>query len=323
MKLFKHLALMLVLLSTASSVYANQIKRIALTFDDAPRGAGPMYSGLERAQALIQSLQSVEAGSVVFFVTTQHIDEPGNRERIENYANAGHLIANHSHQHPWLSRIDTKDYIAGIDKAEELLKGLDNRRPWFRFPFLDEGSTLAKRDKVRNALKERGLKNGYVTVDNYDWYIESKWQKAVDEEREVNTDALRDVYLEMLMSAVNFFDELAVDKLKRSPAHVLLLHENDLAALFIDELITELRASGWKIISPDEAYLDPIAQSAPKTLMANQGLVAALAVEAGTNPEALSHLAIEEELLDELLKKHKVFGEKNSARAEMALPNPH
>lgn len=323
MRLVQSLLITASFIAVLSEALASPTKRIALTLDDAPRGDGPMYSGAQRAGVLLESLKSVEAGPVAFFVTTKHLEKNDNRKRVERYANAGNLIANHTHSHPWLSRVDTDEYIAGIDKAEVLLNGFDNRRPWFRFPYLDEGSTHEKRDQVRESLAQRNLINGYVTVDNYDWYIEGKWQEAVKQGKSVDMDALRSVYLTVMLSAVDFFDELAQNTLEHSPAHVLLMHENDLAAIFIDDLITELRSKGWEIISPDEAYRDPIAKTLPKTLMANQGLVAALAVEAGTKPQALSHLAIEEKLIDELLSQHQVFGEKKAQSAMIRMSNPH
>ena len=44
---------------------------------------------------------------------------------------------------------------------------------------------------------------------------------------------------------------------------MLLLHETDLNALFIVDLVAGLRAAGWTIITMDEAYRDPIAQMEP------------------------------------------------------------
>ena len=70
---------------------------------------------------------------------------------------------------------------------------------------------------------------------------------------------------------------MAKEVLGRSPKHVLLLHENDLAALFIKDLIKHIRESGGKIISPAEAYKDPIADFIPNVLMNNQGRIAAIA----------------------------------------------
>ena len=109
-----------------------------------------------------------------------------------------------------------------------------------------------------------------MTVDNYDWYLESKWQEALRQGLTVDVDAMRTAYIEMLMSAVNFYDDVATRALEASPAHVLLLHENDLAALFVGDLIDALRDDGWAIVSPDEAYADPSLKAVPQTLMATR-----------------------------------------------------
>ena len=287
-------------------------KTIALTFDDAPTGAGAMFTGDERAKVLIETLAKSKSGPTAFFVRTNGFAKPGGKARIESYARAGHLIANHTHSHKWLMRMDVAAYVADIDEAERNLAGIENRRPWFRFPYLDEGVPLEKRDAVRAALKERGLMNGYVTVDNYDWYIDSKWQKAVKAGRAVDMEALQNAYVDMLMGAVHFYDEAAVETFGRSPAHVILLHENDVAALFIDDFIAALRADGWDIVSPDVAYADPIADIVPQTLKTRQGHVAALAIEAGRSSKTFTHMAIKEKEIDAFLTERKVFG---------ALPN--
>jgi len=267
-------------------------------------------SGEQRTAQLIKSLTQAQTGPTVFFVSTKHLGKKAKRRRIQRYANAGHLIANHSHHHPWLHKTDTAEYIHGIDRAEALLEGFDNRRAWYRYPYLDEGRSAEKRSALVRALTERKLTNGYVTVDNYDWYIESKWKQAVNAGKQVDLDALRNSYITMLMTAVAFYDNLAVKSLERSPAHMLLLHENDLAALFIDDLVAELRKQGWQIIHPDAVYQDPIAEHEPDTLLTGQGRVAALAVDAGIDAKTLTHLGIEEEQIDQLLLDNKVFSNK-------------
>lgn len=286
---------------------APTAKRIALSFDDAPKGDGPVFTGDERAVKLLAALDSVDVDQVVFFVTTSKFARPGGRERVASYAAGGHLIANHSHSHLWANRTDTDQYIEDILQAEDLLQGFDNRRAWFRFPYLDEGREIEKRDAIRAAMSERGLQNGYVTIDNYDWYIDSKWKDAVRSGKQVDIDALRDVYVEMLLGAANFYNDLANDALNSDPAHVLLLHENDVAANFIGDLVTALRDDGWTIIGPDEAYADPISDRVPETLLTGQGVVAALAIESGVDNRTLTHLAIEESQIDALLAQRKVF----------------
>ncbi len=283
-------------------------KRIALSFDDAPRGNGPRFSGAQRTQALIAALAKAQSGPCVFFVKTEFLDRAQDRSRIEDYAAAGHLIANHTHTHPWASRTETNTYIADIDAAATRLQGFENWRPWFRFPYLDEGRPLEKREALRTALAKRNLRNGYVTVDNYDWYLEAQWMGAVRAGRSVDLETLGAIYVEVLLGAVAFYDRIGTEVLGRTPAHVLLLHENDLAALFIGDLIRALRHEGWTIISPDTAYQDPVAAQVPKTLKTRQGHVAALAIDEGLDPRTLTHLAIEEDQIDALLAKRTVFG---------------
>lgn len=301
------LALMAGLAALAAAQDPTPRGRIALSFDDAPRGQGPVYSGAERAEALIETLRAVNAPPVVFFVKTEGLETEEGRARIRAYGEAGHLIANHTNSHDWLSRTDIDAYLADIDLAETRLDGMPNRRPWFRFPYLDEGTPREKRDAVRTALTERGLRNGYVTVDNYDWYIESLWQSAVRDGRDVDEQALGAAYVDMLIGAVEFYDALAITALGRSPDHVILLHENDLAARFAGDLIEALRARGWTLVSPDEAYADPIAAIEPETLMTRQGQIGALAVEAGIAPSTLTHRAIEEAQIEALLEERQAI----------------
>jgi hypothetical protein len=85
----------------------------------------------------------------------------------------------------------------------------------------------------------------------------------------------------MLWNAIKFYDTIARESLGRSPKHVLLLHENDLAALFIDALVQRIHAEGWTIITPREAYRDSIAVTVPDVLINSQGRVVAIAAANG------------------------------------------
>jgi peptidoglycan/xylan/chitin deacetylase (PgdA/CDA1 family) len=276
---------------------------IALSFDDAPRGNGPYFTGEERGAALIKALEDVDVTGAMFFVTTQKIDiEKDGTQRLKNYVAAGHHLANHSHTHPWLRRTESADYIADIDQATSILSGMDGWQPFFRYPYLDEGRPQARRDDVRRALNERGLTNGYVTIDNYDWYMAALVAEARRSGHDIDLDVLRETYVDVLLSAVEFYDGIAVEALGRSPRHVILLHENDIAALFIDDLVRALRAEGWKIIPAVEAYQDPIAEQTPDTMFLGQGRVAALARETGMAPRDLIHEAEDEAWLRALFE---------------------
>ena len=265
-------------------------KRIALSFDDVPRFPGSFMTPDERTAALIAALEKAGVEQAAFFVTTGNLDEDygaNGEARIRAYVDAGHVIANHSHSHGWLWNGDAAEYIADLDKAEAWLAGRPGKRPWYRFPYLDEGRDVARRDTLRAALKARGLSNGYVTVDNWDWQIDDLASKAIREKREINLRALGDLFAETIVQTANFNDMIARETLGRSPIHVLLLHETDLNALFLADVVAALRVDGWHIVTIDEAYADPLAQMEPDTLYLGGGRVAALAAAAGRDPDSL------------------------------------
>jgi peptidoglycan-N-acetylglucosamine deacetylase len=157
---------------------------------------------------------------------------------------------------------------------------------------------------VRAGLRTMNYAQGYVTVDNYDWYLNALANSAKKAGQAIDEAALRDLYVEILVEAIEFYDGIAVKTLNRSPRHVLLLHENDLAVLFIGDLIAALRKRGWTIVTPEVAYADPIAEIEPDTLFLGQGRVAAIAHTKGVKPVDLVHEREDETVLD------KIFAER-------------
>lgn len=306
MHLLKWLLFPLLLIAGActSMPDAQAPKRIALTYDDAPLPDGPLLSGRQRTDRLIAAL-AAEKVQAAFFVTTSNMDQPGGAERIRDYAGAGHLIANHSHSHPWLRDVGPSAYLADIDVARSKLQHFANLRPWFRYPYLNESPNRESRDAVRAGLTARGLRNGYVTVDTWDWALVDLVRKAKEQGRAIDMVALRDLYLEVELSGVEAYDRIARQAIGRSPAHVLLLHENDLAALFARDLIAALRSRGWTIVSPDEAFADPIAAGEPDTLHLGRGRVSALAAARGGAPDQ-HDLYQDEELLARLFEERVI-----------------
>lgn len=276
---------LLVLLGACSTMQrsAPAEKRIALTFDDVPRGAGAFLSPDERTTRLIAALKRAEVRQAAFFVNPGNLAErPNGEAHLRAYVAAGHVIANHSFSHPRLNATSAADYLADIDRAEDWLRGREGRRPWFRFPYLDEGGAdKVKRDAVRAGLKSRGLRNGYGTVDASDWNMEQRAIDARKAGKAIDMAALRDLYVESHVEAADVYDGLARRTLGRSPAHVLVLHETDLAALFIGDLVAGLRRAGWTIVTADEAFADPIGQLQPDVRVAQGTLTEALAWEKG------------------------------------------
>ncbi|MEJ0058904.1 MAG: polysaccharide deacetylase family protein [Terricaulis sp.] len=263
--------------SAPAPVAADAPRReIALTYDDSPRDPGPFMDGPERARRIVAGLREAGVAEAMFFANPGHITGPEGEARLRTFTDAGHVLANHSNTHPNLRDVTAEQYLADVAEADRVLRPMKGFVPIFRFPYLSEGDTVEKRDAVRAGLIALGYAQGYVTTDSYDWRIDQLAREAVAAGKEIDMDALRDFYVRTAVESAGYYDRMAVAVLGRSPRHVMLLHETDLAAYFTPDLVAGLRADGWTIIPATEAFADPIATEMPNTLALSGGRVAAM-----------------------------------------------
>ncbi len=302
MILKKHILFLCFILIT-ENVFSGEI---AFTFDDAPTNNSSVMSGTERSEAIITALKQSKINDVLFFVTSKNINAEG-RKRLDRYAKSGFHIANHTHSHRSANQMAPREFMLDVYQAHLVLKEYDNVLPYFRFPYLHYGSSEVAISFIQESLSELGYRNGYVTIDNFDWYINSALNKAKKSGKKIEYKKLEQLYVSVIWSGIKFYDDLAKKVLNRSPKHILLLHENDTSALFLPALVKHIRDNGWSIISPQEAYTDPIANKLPNTLFHKQGRIAALAHEAGVKVENLRHPSENEKYLDSLLEQSGVF----------------
>lgn len=288
---------------------------IALSFDDAPTGDSTIFSGEERSKKIVAALQKNTVADALFFIKADNINA-SSRSRLELYSAAGYHLANHSFSHQSANELSLKDFLLDASNADLALKKFNNVLPYFRPPYLHYGRDLAAVTALRDGLQALGYQDGFVTIDNYDWYINALLVKAAEEQRPIDYKKARDLYIQVIWEAIVFFDEIAIQTLGRSPKHILLLHENDSTALFLDDLIKHIKHNGGKIISPQEAYADPAYKDWPITAFQKQGRIAALAASRGVPEERLRHPAESTEYLDALFNAKQVINqnEQNSSQ---------
>jgi len=268
----------LIVLLWSSSIHAKQL---AITFDDTPSMREGYFNGLTRTQTLINELDTHDIHRVTFFANSRLLNEEGVK-RITQYSNAGHFIANHTHDHANFNTTTVAQFTDSFLMAHQQLSQFENYLHYFRFPYLSEGNTLQKRDAMKAVLQAHGYKNAYITLNNFDWHIENLFQQAITDGHRVDLKKLKLFYIEVMTASIGFYDELAMKYLKRSPKHVLLMHETDVAALFVGDLIEALRQDGWQLIDLEDAYSDPISDFVPEQAYANSpGRVAELAIKEG------------------------------------------
>lgn len=293
------------LIAYCQSIFAGEI---AFTFDDAPTPDSSAMTGMQRTSKIISQLKHNSVDGAIFFVLGKSINEQSTL-RLQQYINAGFDLGNHSYNHDSANKTPSDDFLIDSYRTHLKLKSVTTNIQFYRFPYLHYGDTTEKRNAILNGLKELNYKIGYVTIDNFDWYINSLYLKAVEQNKPIDLENLSRLYVDTLWDAIQFYDQAALKYLGYSPKHVLLLHENDLAALFLDDLIAKIRDENWKIISPQEAYADKRLQaSGDNFAFFKQGRVAAMAHAKGIKQELLRHPSENTTYLDQRFKDYNVVG---------------
>lgn len=234
--------------------------QVALTFDDFPMSSSPLYTKEERVEIYLEKLDRLGIQTVFFCIGSQ-LDSNRCLELVDQHHQ---LLANHTQNHLHLSQISLAEFEREVLATKEMLKGYRSSRPWFRFPYLDYGDirklggTQRKRVGAFKFLKKAEYQHGYITINTFDWHINSLVTEALEEGKEVDWERVKEVYLSLLEEWMDSYHSYWEGCLKRPFSHVLLLHQNDLNALFLEELVTMIQKKGWKIISPDVAFSAPI-----------------------------------------------------------------
>jgi len=136
-------------------------------------------------------------------------------------------------------------------------------------------------DGFRNFLQSQNHKNGYVTIDASDWYINSRLIDRLKENKDAEIEGFRKFYLEHLLDRALYYEKLSFELHGRHIPHTILLHHNLTSALFLDDLIKHFQNSDWQVINAEEAFLDKVYDEIPNNVPAGESLIWALAKESG------------------------------------------
>lgn len=256
---------------------------LALTFDDGPnRVPTPLLSPDQRNAAILQALKAAKVQAIVFANGIDGGDTPEGRSALAAWGRAGHRVGNHTYSH--LRLADLAAFEADFLHCDALIRGIPGYTRLFRFPYLKEGATPDVRDGMRKALAEAGYRNAPVTIPTFDWLIDEHLRTRLKVDPHADLEPYRTYYVEDVLDQADRARALAMRLTGREVAHAMLLHHCLLNALFLGDLIHALRANGWTLVGPLEAYGDPLYQQAPRTLDTGTSLLKTLAAERGLIP---------------------------------------
>lgn len=282
--------LLVFFLAFTSLASLAQSKKISFTFDDGSLSDRPGYKFEEWNSMLLDKLDKANVKAVFFVKAEDKTNEKG-KYLLSSWNDKGHKIANHTYSHPNFNRenVSFENFKKELLRADSIIRAYSHYVKLFRFPYLKEGNTKSKVDSIRSFLKDQGYKNGHVTIDGSDWYIDSRLIKRLKENPNAELDEFKKFYLEHLFERATYYEELSFKLTNRHINHTLLLHHNLAAALFLDDLIEMFKEKDWEIISADKAYEDSIFVELPKH--AGESLIWSLARDSGKHDEELRYPA--------------------------------
>jgi peptidoglycan/xylan/chitin deacetylase (PgdA/CDA1 family) len=253
---------------------------IALTFDDGSDMADNTgLTAAERNEAILAQLAKAHLKSILFVTRTD--TNAIRNELIRAWGAAGHQIGNHTSTHPSFDDVSLAEYEQEFQLCDQAIRDMPGFAPKFRFPYLNEGDTLEKRDGFRAFLDSTHYKTGPVSVDASDWYYSQRLSARLQKNPRAARLPYRDAYLRHLYDRAQYYDGLSRTVLGRSVAHVLLLHHNLVNALFLKDVIQMFRDKGWTVIDSETAFRDPVYAIRPNILPAGQSILWALAKQNG------------------------------------------
>jgi peptidoglycan/xylan/chitin deacetylase (PgdA/CDA1 family) len=235
--------------------------KMAITVDDLPIHGDilPTESRLDVAKKFVEVLRRHHVTEAYGFVNAKKVaDAPESKAVLNEWIEAGFPLGNHSYSHPNLNKHTAEEFLEDVRLDEPLLKELSKGESykWFRYPFLHEGDTLAKRDAVRQSLQQMNYRIAQVSVDFEDWAWNNPYVRCTTKGDQRKIKWLEKSYLQNALARLNYSTAQAKKLFGRDISHVLLLHIGTFDSKMLDGLLSALEQRGVQFISLADAESD-------------------------------------------------------------------
>ena len=252
--------------SISSDGQSHPIK-VAVTVDDLPEH-GDLPPGVSRedvSRGILKAFKENGVDHAYGFTNGYFMDRsPEEIEILKEWLIAGYPLGNHTYSHSELDSVTTDSYIADIEKQDRLLQTLATfspliqKRRMFRYPFLEEGSTLEKRNAVRAYLAGNGYRIAEVTIDYYDWAWADAYTRCLGKHDDKSIQWLKDHVAKSADRFLHASSSNAKLLFNRDIPQILLVHITLFNALTLDKILKGWRAQGVQFVSLDGALSDPV-----------------------------------------------------------------
>jgi peptidoglycan/xylan/chitin deacetylase (PgdA/CDA1 family) len=237
-------------------------QQIAFTFDDLP-AHGPLPPGetrMEVATQLIKALKKAHMPPIYGFVNGVAVEQhPETGAVLSAWREAGNPLGNHTWSHMNLNQNSLMQYEEDTEKNVSLLalQMKDADWKWFRYPFLAEGDTAAKKMGFRVYLAEHGYRIAGVTASfaDYEWNEPYARCSAKGDRRAIRW--LEKSYLAAADEDIGYRRAMSQQLYGREIPYVLLMHIGALDARMAPRLFKLYQSRGFSFVTLEEAEKDP------------------------------------------------------------------
>ncbi len=251
---------------------------VALTFDDLPvyGPRGTIDDAQATTRVLLKGLirHHLPATGFVNEIQLDGADRVQRIQLLSDWLDAGMDLGNHSYSHLSLSKTPIDVYIADVAKGQAVTSTLlavrGRKERWYRYPYLETGTTAEARTRFEGWLADNGYRVAPVSMENSDWEFADRYDEALARKDVAAAARIRAAYLDYTGRVVAWYREAAFGLLGRRPSFVFLMHASRLNAASIDDLAKILRHQQLHAVTLDEAMRDP-AYAIPDTYVGPDG----------------------------------------------------
>lgn len=253
-------SLAILLLSACTMTAPAQ--QVAFTWDDLPAHSS-LPPGETRAsiiQSITQAMKAEKMPPVYGFLNGVRVtEEPASVDALAAWQKAGLPVGNHTWSHLNLNEQSASVWEADFDRNEPTLRQFGAGQPsrWMRFPYLAEGETEAKRNRIRAFLAKRHYRIAGVTMSFNDFAYNAPYARCVARKDEAGIAELEKGYIAAADSDITYRRTLAKGSFGHDIPYVLLMHVGAFDARMLPRLLELYRKRGFAFITLEQAEADP------------------------------------------------------------------
>ena len=263
----------------------GQNRTVALTVDDLPfvrsdADQGSLQSVDKQAKAANRRLLAAFVRHhvpVTGFVIEKGVEElgvPTGSAILRDWTARGLDLGNHSYAHPDFNSLTVEEFEDQIVRGEQtfvpLMKAAGRKPEFFRFPFNHTGDTQQKHDTIAAYLAARGYRLAPCTIENSDWLFNTAYSRMTAKHDQLSARRLRADYLAFTATQIDYFQKLNRQVLGYDPPQIIVIHDDQLNADVIDDLLALFENRQFRFVSLADAESDPV-YKAPETFITPYG----------------------------------------------------